>query len=494
MNSLKTIDNRRLVPRWQSLNTAYKSGEMLLCFKENDVTVSLDKQVEEAKKAWDEEKTLFSAIEYLEKQRIAALDYDTEAFRFVNKIINENDNLPIAIVNFFRDDIEISDIFDDAKIAVGVIRKQTILFPNDAYLWLELARNYLILGLTEKCEKALSISRTLAPQDRLVARSMMRYYHHTGNIDKALFYVRRMDNLGKDPLLLSGEIALSNTSGRTSMNIRHAKQMIESQKYTPLSLSELTSEIATMEIMCGRERHGKQLLKRAVDIPTENSFAQATWINQKVIKLPWIGDVDGDNLYNNYEGNIYLSLGTQGDCIDWLYVYEQCKLWNQYQPFSCAPVYLGGTIAADFLENYDEAYNISLKGLRCNKDDAGVLNNITYSAILKNNLVEAENYLKLQQQKGQSDNDKVVLWATKGLFEYRFGDKARGKQFYKDSYTLAQRINTKLYAKVLAYFYRELDRDNDIVEMEFVKKEILGCKDISGDFMLIHLLKKFNIV
>ena len=497
MNSLKTIDNRRLVPRWQSLKDAYDSREILPSKKaksKEEVETSFAEEIACARNEWLKEKSLFSALEYLEKQRIGEVEYDTEALQFVKKAVSGNDQLPDAIRNFFVDEIGFTTEYSTPQIAIGNIRKQTILHPNDAYLWLELARNYLVIGLIEKSEKALLIARSLAPDDRYISRSMMRFYHHTQNIDKALYYVRRMKSLTSDPMILSGEIALCNTVGRPTQNIKQAKYMMQSQNFSPLSLSELTSEIATMEIMGGRERIGKRLLAQSLNTPTENALAQTTWINQCVMRIPWIQEINSLSVPNNFEGEIYLGLASKDKPIDWSHLFEQCKLWNAYQPFSRNPIYLAGNIATDFLEKYQEAFDFSLSALPNHKDEAGLLNNIAYAAILNGDKENAQNYLKLQLSKCGTDEEKVVYLATKGLYEFRFGEIALGKALYVNSFELASSINSKLYAKVLAYYYRELDRVGDNNEKEIVRQKIMKYKDFASDFILIQLMKKFKII
>lgn len=496
MNSLKTIDNRRLVPRWQSLKDAYNSKEILPSKKTKPIeeaTTNIDKEIAQARNEWIREKSLLSAVEYLEKQNIAGEEYDKEAQRFVTKIVANNNQLPEAIKNFFEEHIGFTNEYSSPQAAISSIRKQTILYPSDAYLWLELARNYLVLGAKKKSEKALLIASSLAPEDRYISRALMRFYHHTQDIDRALHHVRKMNNLTSDPMILSGEIALCNTIGRPTKNIKQARQMIQSQNFSALSLSELTSEIATMEIMGGRERIGKKLLIESLSVPTENALAQTTWINQCVINLPWIQDVNYLNVPNNFEGEIYLGLASKGQPIDWSHLFEQCKQWNEYQPFSRNPIYLAGNIATDFLEKYQEAYDFSISALPNHRDEAGLLNNIAYAAILNGDKANAQKYLNIQWSKCKTDEEKVVYFATKGLYEFRFGNVSLGKESYVMSFELANSINSKLYAKVLVYFYRELARLND-AEKDTIKQRIIKCKDVLSDVMLVQLMKKFKVI
>lgn len=497
MNSLKTIDKRHLVPRWKSIQDASDSGE-LFYYKEDDSEnayyAELYDEMVKAQIEWTKEKSLFTAIEYLEKQRVVGVDLNLDAVQFVKKIIDENDDIPFEIKNFFNETERFNSKDIEPQTSISTIRKKLFLHSDDAYLWLELARNYLTLGQPEKSEKYLTVARSLAPNDRYIARSMMRFYHHTEEIDKALYYVRKMENLSRDPMLLSGEIALSNVMGTVSKNIKRAKTMVDSQSYSPLSISELKSEIATMEIMSGKERIGKRLLSQSLNGLTENSYAQVTWINHNVIRLPWMEELSNNKIQNNYEGEIYLNFASSKSNVNWKYLYEQCKSWNNYQPFSCAPVYLGGVIAADFIEDYQGAFKFALNALNCHRNDTGLLNNIAYSAILNSDSNTARDFLNIQQSKINSDEDKILYLATKGLFEFRFGDPLCGKIYYQNSYELAKQIGSKSYAQVLAYLYRELSRTGDVVEMEFVRNEILKCKDVINNFMFNNLLKKFNII
>lgn len=497
MNIFKTMENRRLIPRWQSLRDSYTSKEILSSMISNPKEKNqnfISEEIIRARNEWLKEKSIFSAIEYLEKQRICETEYDKDAYQLVKKFVLSNDQLPNAVRTFFNEESDFAFEYDSSQLAIKNIRSQIILHPNDAYLWLELARNHLIVGSLKKCEKALLIARSLAPNDRLISRSMMRFYHHTENIDKALYYVWKMSTLVNDPMILSGEIALCNTIGRSSRYIKQAKNMLQSQNYSPFCLSELTSEIATMEIKNGKEKKGKKLLEQSLQAPTENAIAQTTWINQCVTKLSWIEKINQLQVPNNYEGDIYFNMASIDSPIDWNHLFEQCVLWNKYQPFSRDPIYLGTNIATDFLEKYDEAFDFSIKALQNHKDESGVLNNIAYSAILNGDKKNAEKFLNLQFSKCKADAEKVVFFATKGLYEFRFGNIALGKKLYVDSYELANSLQSELYPRVLAYYFRELSIIKDYSEMSNIKQKLMKCKDYSFDFILLQLMIKFKII
>ena len=97
MNSLKTINNRRLVPRWQNLNDAYDSKEILPNEKSSskeEIKATIFDEIDQAKKEWLKEKSFLSALEYLEKQKIGAVECDKKAANCIWQLI-------IARHNFF---------------------------------------------------------------------------------------------------------------------------------------------------------------------------------------------------------------------------------------------------------------------------------------------------------------------------------------------------------------------------------------------------------
>ena len=422
-------------------------------------------------------------------------ELDSDAYGLLIKTISNNKDLPSAVQDFFITERHYSPIdYSDPRIAISSIRKRVLINSDDAYLWLELARNYLILGSIKQSEKALLIARTLSPNNRLIIRSLMRFYHHINEIDKALFYVRSVESFVRDPMLLSGEIALCNTAKRSSKNIKIAKNMLQSQNYEEFSLSELRSEIGTMEIMNGKDRIGKRLLEQSLETPTENAVAQSAWINQCVIQLPWIEKINRIQVANNYEGVIYLGLAAKGNSINWELLFSLCQQWSKYQPFSRNPVYLGGNIASDFLEDYQQAFDFSKEALSYHKDDAGLLNNIAYAAILKGDKETAERFLKKQLTKCKTDEERIVYLATKGLFEFRFGNIEQGKVFYSESTELAKAKSPMLYGKALIYYFRELDRANCFFERDVIRQLVLKQKDLTSDIILFQLMRKFRLL
>ena len=57
--------------------------------------------------------------------------------------------------------------------------------------------------------------------------------------------------------------------------------MVDSGDHSNLDVSELISELATLDLQSGRDKRSRQLFVRALVDPTENSLAQAEWALQK---------------------------------------------------------------------------------------------------------------------------------------------------------------------------------------------------------------------
>src|SRR5438270_1641558 len=63
---------------------------------------------------------------------------------------------------------------DHARIRAA--KQRVTEFPRDAYAWIDQARLYTILGQYDKARRAVLIALNLAPADRIIVRSAIRFF------------------------------------------------------------------------------------------------------------------------------------------------------------------------------------------------------------------------------------------------------------------------------------------------------------------------------
>lgn len=297
-------------------------------------------------------------------------------------------------------------------------------------LWVELSREYTILGQYEKAKKAIQTAYGLSPNNRAVLRAIARFYTHISDHEQALYYLRQSSIVNNDPWVLAAEISISNVLRKTSNKIKVARQIVESNNFTPLSISELASELGTMEIYSGNSKLGKKRLKTASIEPFENAAAQLAWINNNVCNISSIIFSFPSSIECNFEAHTLLCLKNQ----DWVCAQKAAGLWQEYQPFSHNVALISSFISSDYLQDYDTAIKSIKCGLLSNPNNVDLMNNYIYALILSGNIEAAKKeYQHALSFDSGSEKKSVSLLATGGLLQYRCGNSQEGKRMYIDA-------------------------------------------------------------
>src|SRR6266581_47966 len=76
----------------------------------------------------------------------------------------------------------------DEKKSIRATKQRVTIFPRDAFAWIDQARLYTILGQYKKAERAVLVALHLAPSDRIIVRSAIRFFAHHNDWDEALYY------------------------------------------------------------------------------------------------------------------------------------------------------------------------------------------------------------------------------------------------------------------------------------------------------------------
>lgn len=446
---------RHALPRWSSLNTAKELGEMSPT-KEKAISSSGldDRELVELLGEWKQEKSLPLAVEIISAAKLSMSDEDiSEVLIYARNAAAEiKESNPLLKELLF--DSENSNVCktDAHQICIANIKKSLVAQPRNPLLWSELSREYTIMGQEKKSERAIHIAYNLAPENRTVLRAIARFYAHNGDVGQALFYLRNSALLKTDPWIVSSEIAFSNEMGRTSPNIKLGQRMVLDKKYHPLAISELASELGTMDFVAGNSKQGKRKLELATQFPHENAIAQITWINKNACNVESIMRSIPDTSCNfEAETRWYY------DAQEWEKALELANLWQEYQPFSREPAMVSSFVATDFLMDYQKAEITLCRGLNSNPTDYRLLNNYVYVLALSGQLDKANDaFLRAEKY---SPDDYIPLIATAGLLNYRQGNVELGKAFYlKAIDTSKQKNSIDLVYRATLCFAREEKR------------------------------------
>ena len=285
---------------------------------------------------------------------------------------------------------------------------------------MDLALSYVAVGLHAKAARAVRVALDLAPASRFVLRAAARFFVHRDDFEQAHDVLRRAPSVFDDPWLLAGEIAVASTADRTSRLIKPGRAMLKSGDFSSNHLAELASAIATIDLAAGKSKSAKKFFERSLVDPTENSVAQGEWASRRIGGI-YVDEVNlGRPFTFEARAHKYESEGKWKNAID------ESHSWLRDQPFSSRPALLGSYLASAIAEDYETAVIFAKAGLKANRNEFMLLNNLAFAEAQLNKVSDASKTLRAAENLRSDQTDETIFTATSGLVAYRAGDPERG--------------------------------------------------------------------
>lgn len=451
-------NTRHTIPRWNTINTSIALGEMdSYAIRPKSLNQNRKNELDLLLGEWEHEQSLPLAVEIISANRFVESNVDiSNVLTFIKNLESAGTKLPLLVQELIDKENETTVermLPLNYRESISRTKKALAQFPRNPLMWSELGREYLVSGEIKKSEKAMHVALSLAPNDRTIVRSVARLYIHTGELDKARYYLDNCDLVNIDPWILASEIALLNQMGKSSRLVKRGREMLLNQNYSPLALSELASELSTMDFSSGNSKQGKRKIQIVQNHLHENAFAQLVWVNKNVYNLSHL-IAEAPSPSCNFEA-IAKSHYFMGE---WNKAFQYTGKWLEYQPFSREPALLGSYIAADLIGDVKKAHEAICCGLKSNPNDSTVVNNYIYISILMSNFSTAQEYMKKASAQFDISAD-VLLTATNGLLLYRTGYPDAGLEKYKEAVAIADKQKDDvLQCRAAIYLAREEKR------------------------------------
>jgi hypothetical protein len=480
MSNIYELKNRLLIPNWRDFNRTTILGELgelnspkLSGF--DDSFIKLD---------WNNNKTIGVAADLISNLFISNDLYApelAEAISFVENNSSDASSPLLALIYRIKQDInpqhhensntilerniktvdEFNSLIKDELFNKIIHKTKNIVKSQltNSINWIELARLYTINNQTKQAEKCIQIALNLAPNNRFILRSSVRFYIHINEEEKALFYLRKSQATINDPWLTSAHIATSKLIGRYSPFIKHGQQIISSQKFSEFDLTELYSSLGTLELESGSFKKSKPLLDLSVKQPNDNSLAQLEWLSKKDNRVLFNSDLFS-NVKNPFEAFAYENY-QKGLIQESFY---HCLNWFLDTPYNKRPLVFGSYLAC-LINDYDACIILCSVGLKQSNFELSFINNIVYALCIKGNLEQVPKYLELlskTQNYEYTDIEKITIQATMGLYYLRKKEIEAGKEMYKRAIENSIKIQNKYFEQLaILNFTRELFLLND---------------------------------
>src|ERR1019366_2595141 len=128
---------------------------------------------------------------------------------------------------------------------IHALKNRSVREPRNAIVWVDLARAYTLAGETELGRRAMTVACSISPDNRFVLRSAARLFVHQHDALHAHRLLTTSIATPHDPWLLAAEIGVASTAGMSSVFTRPGRGMLGSAQHSPLSLTELSSALAS---------------------------------------------------------------------------------------------------------------------------------------------------------------------------------------------------------------------------------------------------------
>ena len=463
--AIENID-RTIIPRWRESVITASTGELgtFLAIAPSDVPTSF-KELEERITDWRRNETFGVAADLVStafvlgvadirevvEAALFVLESETYAPKPVLDLalyITEGES-EAASIDSLASSVPAAD--DPLRGQIRDLKARVRANPRNSVAWVDLARLYVSNGVHSKAERAMLNGIALSPNNRFVLRSAARFFVHLGDAERAYDLLRQSSVTEGDPWLKAAEIAVGDMVGKAPRRLRNAiRSMLDNPNFSPWHISELASAVATVEMKTGKESAARKHFRLALQQPTENTVAQATWAKSRIngvapddqhFRLPLSYEAKAYDAYERMEGR---------ECV------TECEKWLEDEPFSSRPASLGSFMSMVAFEDYERAIDFTKRGLLSNPRDFLLRNNLVVATAESGNLDDAANEFRRIDSRSLEGMEKVTWTATNGLLSFREREYEKGRECYRNAADLARhQRDRRLEPMVLTHWARE---------------------------------------
>ena len=489
---------RQIVPRWRTFREALASNEL------DSSEVGKGRQIDgaefiaEKEFAWLENKELPFAVDLVSAATmLGTTDPAKEAANFIleNAAYASASAQRIARSLLGIEKRELAEVPPQSTRQIierlKALKAKRINQPRNAFVWVDLARLYVLLGQNESARQVLRVAQMLAPTERFVVRCTARFLHHIKANDEAVEFLRKNGRTQHDPWLVAAEIAASATAEKIPKFAKLGERLLKSE-VQPFHTSELAGALATLEMESGNHRAAKKLFEQSLAQPTDNALAQAVWASKK----SGLGNFNPAVLEKLHANEALtwndFHLGKWDDVI------FHADRWRREEGFSARPLLLASSTAASFLDKPALGEELARSGLITNPGHPALVNNVAFCLNLQGKPREALLFLKTADVTNLKPMDMVCLLATTGMAYYRLGNEAEGNQFYTSAIERAKAANQNAL-RTAAILYMAYERSllalrDGVLEFKKAYDAAEKLKETSLPALAEHMAEKVEDV
>lgn len=362
---------------------------------------------------------------------------------------------------------------------IAALRSRLINTPQNPIAWVDLARAYTVINEREKSERAMWVALRYSNNHRWISRMAARLFVHYDDLGKAHRVLLSNENLKSDPWLLSTELAVARLAGRPLKNWNQAKKLVTSS-LNPIHLSELSSSIATSEILGGADKKARALFKQSLISPTSNSLAQIKWADRS-FRLGFGRQIEDSLAHtaNAHEAKHWEAYEKKNMSL----ALKHADEWWKEEPYSVSPP-RAITYLASLVNDMPLLLKVADAGLKANPGDVtlklnylfGQISTLGYESSVDNKTLEKTTRTLRAIMHGSDKNEAAHAIANIGMLAYRAGQHELGKAYYDHAESFFEKTKNPSQLFLLINHLREaLIADSEwSVALESKVKNFIG--------------------
>jgi tetratricopeptide (TPR) repeat protein len=451
-----TNAGRRLVPRWRNLSATLESKELGVPTKgaSNENALGTSGDFLGRLERWRISPDLISAAELVEAAIVEGREH--EAVPAARRLLTVDETAAplirqqaaaLLVRTGHSEELPHNSLIRPSHAQEP--RYYTRLHPRDPLAWVELSLHQTIGGHSVAADRSMTVALSLAPHNRHVLRSAARLFLHQNDPEHAHDLLAGNEATRHDPWLIASEIALAEVAKRRSRFAKTGQRLLDAAGFPVRQITELAGAIGTEELLSGNRRRARKTFALSMRDPTGNSLAQGEWaaadLGHDLVPVARLKSAPEPS------EALAFHLHRLGH---FKYVASVCTQWASADPFSIRP-YEFGAATAGFIEQYDTAAALALKGLQLRPNAPSLMNAGAFALASGGRLAEAEAML---DRMGMVDDQwwRHFASANRGLLAYRAGDEPRAIAYYRQAIEGFEKAgHSELSAKARVYLARE---------------------------------------
>jgi tetratricopeptide (TPR) repeat protein len=419
---------RNLVPRWRAAAVTMHLPELRSSMRRRrDYDFGLD-EFKDALADWEAHRTPSSAAEVVAAAFVADQGQNAiDAARFLAEYEDEaaSSLRRSASQTLLSAMLPVPRVQENTTHAlIHELRAKALAYPTDPMAWIDLALAYTNRGQAGRAERFIRMAISLAPNNRFVLRSAVRYYLHIHEGERAYKLLDRLPVVNTDPWLTAAKLAAASIVSRRPDDLKDARSLVYSKDFSRYDTSELASQLATIDLQDGHRLRSKKLFEHALQSPTDNTLAQVRWLEDldTSFSMPSVSvsaprDFEANALKDFHSGQ-------------WEDAITNSWKWYDDEPFARRGPILGSYVASELLQDYERALEFADAGLKSNPRDPALLNNKAYSLAMIGDTSKARECLNLAKPRKDENLSLIPKLATSGAICYREGNVQEGRSWY----------------------------------------------------------------